>query len=114
MQIAVDGIFGPETYKATAEFQKANALVADGLVGSSTLAVAKVVYGYGEQASAAATPATPKATPQQELPSSHPAAQLATPPTSAASTPVPGAPVATATKPAVPAGQLDPTFPLMK
>ena len=41
-----DGAYGPETAKATASFQQANALVADGVAGPSTLAVAQVVHGY--------------------------------------------------------------------
>ena len=41
--IAVDGIFGNDTYNKTVSFQKANGLYPDGIVGQKTLDKAKTI-----------------------------------------------------------------------
>ena len=110
IQVSVDGAYGPETASATAAFQKANSLVADGVVGPSTLAVAQVVHGYQGQA------ATPPQGPAQGTAIKPTAGQPSTTPATGQS-PTAGTGAAAAkqiARPQAAQGKLNPTFPLPK
>jgi peptidoglycan hydrolase-like protein with peptidoglycan-binding domain len=51
-QIAVDGIFGPETERAVRSFQQAHGLAADGIVGPQTWPVLVVTVRRGSEGEA--------------------------------------------------------------
>jgi len=81
LELAPDGVFGPETERALREFQRDNALSADGVVGDRTWQALDLVCAgvASESAAPAATPpASQQAPPQPAAPTSPPTTSLGT------------------------------------